>query len=105
MNRNQAVAARGGMDESGPQPGLELVEAAPQSQQRRVHGRMRGVVAEQARLDQVSCRRRLGTLREEQHESSLLLGQSGLLLAQSHRAPRRIELQPAETVIPGAACS
>src|SRR2546421_8017911 len=105
MDGDQAVAARRGMDEGRAETGLELVESAPQGQQGRVNGRVGGVVAKQTCLDQVSRRRRLGTLGQEQHERGLLLREASVPLAQPYGAPGRVELQPAKAVAPGPARS
>src|SRR5689334_7475652 len=103
MYGDQAVAARRRMDERRPEPRLQLVEPPAQRQQRRVHGRVRGVVAEQPGLDEVAGRGGLGPLGKEEDERRLLLGKARVALTELHRASRRVELQPAEPVGAGPA--
>src|SRR3989441_1201525 len=100
MHRDQAVAARGGVHERRAEPRLELVETAAQRQQRRMDSGVRGIVPEQAGLDEFAGRRRLGTLGEEQDERRLLLGQANVALAELHGAPCRIELESPESIRP-----
>src|SRR6266508_3983948 len=105
MKCDQAVAASRGVDERRPEAGLELVEPAAQREQRRVDGRVRRVVAEQAGLDEVACGGRLGALGEKQDEGRLLLGEASLRLAQLDRAPGRVEDELAEAVGAGTPCA
>src|SRR5207245_9469023 len=100
MHRDQAVATRRRVHERRAEPRLQLVEAAPQRQQRRMHGRVRGAVAEEAGLDEVAGRRGLGALGEEQHECRLLLSEANVALAELYRASRGIELESPESIRP-----
>src|SRR2546430_5955582 len=100
MHRDQAVAACRGVHEGRTEAGLELVEATSQGDQRRVHCRMRRVVAEQARLDEAAGGRRLATLRHEEDQRRLLLVQSNVTVSDFHRPPNRVELQLAESIPP-----
>src|SRR5579864_4614716 len=99
MDGDQAVAARRRAHEPRTEVRLELIEAAAQREQRRVHRRVRRVVAEQAGLDEVARGGRLRALREEQDERGLLLCQPDLHRSELDPAASRIELETAEPIV------
>ena len=101
MNGDQAVPAGRGTNEGRPQPWLELVEAAPQGEERGVHRRVGRVVAEEAGMDQVAGGRRFRALGEEQDQRGLLLGKADVTLAHLYGAAGGIELEAPEAIAPG----
>src|SRR5207244_1088985 len=103
MHRHQAVAPSRSMHECRAQSRLEVIEAPPQRQQRRVHSRMRRVVAKQSGQDEVARGHGLGSLGKKQDEGGLLLSQACLPFPELHGSPRRVELEPAETIAAGTA--
>src|SRR5437870_11697971 len=105
MNGDQAVPAGRGTNEGRPQPWLELVEAAPQGEDRGVHRRVGRVVAEEAGMDQVAGGRRFRALGEEQDQRGLLLGKADVTLAHLYGAACGIELAAPEAVAAGPLCA
>src|SRR5438094_9595422 len=103
MDRDETVPPRRRAHEGRAQAGLEVVEAAAQRQESRVHGRVRGVVAKQAGLDQVARGRGLGALGKKEDERRLLLRQPRLPLAEADDPAGRVELQAAEAIRPRTA--
>src|SRR5215472_14995766 len=98
MDGDETVTARRSVDERCAEPGLELVEPAPQREERRVDSRVGGVVAEQTGLDQIARGCGLGSLRQEQHERSLLLGQPHFSVVHPDDTLRRVELESPEAI-------
>src|SRR6202165_4382550 len=70
-----------------------------------MHRGVGGITPEQSRLDQVTGRRRLGALRQVQHQCRLLWGETYLGVAELDHAPSGVELQASKSIAaraPGA---
>src|SRR5437870_11820121 len=64
---------------------------------------MRRVVAKQSGQDEVARGHGFGSLGKKQDEGGLLLSQACLPFPELHGSPRRVELEPAETIAAGTA--
>src|SRR5260370_27062815 len=96
MDRDQAGAASRRMENGRAEPGLQLIEAAAEREERGVDRRVGGVVAEQSGLDEVAGRGGLGALGEEEDQGGLLPSPPRIAPAQLRGPPRWIEPQAAE---------